>query len=216
MRAGSFSWSGSLGTSSVLRDTYILLAGTLGLTAVMAALSAHAHVRGGGSLVLSLLGLVALFATMRFRNSGWGLAFVLLFTGLEGLSLGPTLNFYLRTPHGAEVVGLAAGLSAGVFVALSGYVLVTKKDFSFLGGMLFVGLCLLLLSGLVLMFIDVPAAALTWSALSVLLFSGYVLYDTSAIVRGGERNYIVATVQLYLDVLSLFLNLLRLVSALRD
>ncbi|WP_222946044.1 Bax inhibitor-1 family protein [Paraburkholderia sp. UCT31] len=202
--------------STVLRDTYILLAATLGVTALMAALSARAHVGGLGSLMMSLLGLGALFATMYFRKSGWGLFFIFVFTGLEGLSLGPTLNFYLRTPHGAEVVGLAAGLTAGVFVALSGYVLVTKKDFSFLGGMLFVGLWLLLLSGLVLMFVDVPAASLTWSAVSVLLFSGYVLYDTSEIVRGGERNYIIATVQLYLDVLNLFLSLLRVVSALRD
>lgn len=197
--------------NSVLRSTYLLLSMTL----VWSAFTAYLGTQVAFSLPLFLGavigGFIALFATLALRNSGWGLVGIFAFTGLEGFTLGPVLSHYLGMANGGTIVATAAGLTAAVFLALSVYALVSRKDFSFLGGMLFVGLIALLLASLVALFFPIPALHLTLSVIGVLIFSGYVLYDTSEIIRGGETSCIVATVSLYLDILNLFLNLLRIV-----
>jgi modulator of FtsH protease len=214
MRAVAYSSGNDV--SAVLRNTYMLLAVTLGWSAVTAYLGTMVKMGGLAYLGLVVLGFMALFATMALRNSGWGLVAVMAFTGIEGFSLGPVLNHYLGMAGGSQTIATAAALTGTAFTVLSGYVLITRKDFSFLGGMLFVGLVLLLLASMVSMIFHVPGMQLALAAVSALIFSGYILYDTSEIVHGGETNYILATVNLYLDILNLFLALLRLVGATSD
>jgi modulator of FtsH protease len=214
MRAVAYSSGNDV--SAVLRNTYMLLAVTLGWSAVTAYLGTMVKMGGLAYLGLVVLGFMALFATMALRNSGWGLVAVMAFTGIEGFSLGPVLNHYLGMAGGSQTIATAAALTGTAFTVLSGYVLIIRKDFSFLGGMLFVGLVLLLLASVVSMFFHVPGMQLALAAVSALIFSGYILYDTSEIVHGGETNYILATVNLYLDILNLFLALLRLVGATSD
>ena len=130
----------------------------------------------------------------------------------DRLSLGPTIHMYLHMPQGSTTVAEASGLTALAFVALSAYVHITRKDFSFLSGMLFVGLIVVVVASLVGLFVPSQAYQMTIAAVSALLFCGYILYDTSDIIHGGETNYIVAAMRLYLDILNLFLSLLRLLS----
>lgn len=198
--------------SAVVSNTYRLLALTLAWSAGLAYIGMHLPLGLGMFLALSLGGLLALFATIALRNSGWGLAMVFVFTGLEGLTLGPLLNAYLHMPNGASIIMTAAGATAGIFALLSLYAATSKRDFSFLGGFLFVGLIVMLIASLVMIFFPVPAGQVVLAAFGVLIFSGYILYDTANLVRGGETNYILATISLYLDILNLFLSLLRLVA----
>lgn len=198
--------------SAVVSNTYRLLAMTLAWSAGMAYIGMNLSMGAGMFLALSIAGLVALFATMALRNSVWGLAMVFVFTGLEGLTLGPVLNTYLNMPNGSSIVMTATGATAGIFTLLSLYATTSKRDFSFLGGFLFVGLIVMLIASLVMIFFPVPAGQVILAAFGVLIFSGYILYDTANLVRGGETNYILATISLYLDILNLFLSLLRLVA----
>lgn len=178
----------------------------------MAAVGTMLHIGFGVYMLLALAGLGLLFATRAFRNSGMGVVMVFLFTGVEGLSLGPVLQVYLHMANGAQIVGMAAGLTGAMFFALSGYALMSRKDFSFIGGFLFAGLIMLVVAGLIGMFFNIPGMSLALSVVSALIFSGYILFDTSRIINGGETNYIMATVSLYLDILNLFLALLRILS----
>lgn len=198
--------------SAVISNTYRLLALTLAWSAGAAYVGAQLSLGLGMYLALSVAGLIVLFATMALRNSVWGLALVFVFTGLEGLTLGPVLNAYLKMPNGPEIVMTAAGATAGIFALLSAYATASKRDFSFLGGFLFVGLLCMVIASLVLIFFPVPAGQVILAAVGVLIFSGYILYDTANLVRGGESNYIMATIGLYLDILNLFLSLLRVVA----
>ena len=141
-----------------------------------------------------------------------GLLALFGFAGLQGLSLGPIIHMYLHMPSGSTTVAEAAGMTALAFVALSAYVHITRKDFSFMGGMLFVGLIIVVVASLIGMFVSSQALQLTIAAVSALIFCGYILYDTSDIIHGGETNYIVATMRLYLDIINLFLDLLQLLS----
>lgn len=202
----------SVEVNSVLRNTYMLLSLTMLLTAFTAYIGIGMTFSLGMSIGLLVGGLVALLGTMLMRNSPWGLVGIALFTGLEGLSLGPVLKHYLAMANGGMVVATAAGMTAVIFGTLSLYVLVTRKDFSFMGGFLFIGLIALLVASLVGIFFPIPGMHLALSVVGVLLFSGYVLFDTSRIVHGGETNYIMATISLYLDILNLFLNLLNIVN----
>lgn len=202
--------------SAVVSNTYRLLAMTLAWSAGMAYLGMNLSMGVGMFLALSIAGLVALFATMALRNSVWGLAMVFVFTGLEGLTLGPVLNAYLNMPNGSGIVMTATGATAGIFTLLSLYATASKRDFSFLGGFLFVGLIVMLIASLVMIFFPVPAVQVILAAFGVLIFSGYILYDTANLVRGGETNYILATISLYLDILNLFLSLLRLIAWFRN
>jgi modulator of FtsH protease len=198
--------------SRVLKNTYTVLAATLMFTAGITwmtqgiALSPLAYL---GSIIGSF---ALLFLTLRLRNSAMGLLALFGFAGLEGLSLGPTINFYLHTPNGSATVADAAGLTALAFLSLSAYVHATRKDFSALGGMLFVGLIVLLVASLVGLFIPSQAYQMAIAGVSALIFCGYILYDTSEIIHGGETNYIIAAMRLYLDIINLFLDLLRLLS----
>lgn len=203
---------GALERNSVLRNTYALLSMTLLWSAAMSVVGTHMHFSTMGYIGVVVMGFVSLFATMALRNSAWGLLLIFVFTGLEGLSLGPLLQHYLHLKHGAQIVATTAGLTGVLVLGLSSYVLVSRKSFNFLGGFLFVGLLGLLLVSLIGMFFPIPGLQLALSFVSVLIFSGYILYDTSRILDGGERNYIMATLQLYLDILNLFVNLLRLVA----
>ena len=208
--------SSLLATHKVLRNTYMLLAATLLLSAVMAAVSMAINPPRFTGLVSSL-GAMALiwFALPRTANSEKGIYVVFAITGMLGFGLGPMLNHYLKLPNGGELVMTALGGTALIFGALSGYVLTTKKDFSFMSGFLMTGVIVLLVASLAAVGasffgIDVSMAFIAISAVSVLLFSGLILYDTSRIINGGETNYIMATVALYLDILNIFTSLLHL------
>ena len=209
----------SASATKVLRNTYTLLAMTLMFSAVMAAVSMSIGLSQGASLMCSLgaIGLVW-FVLPRTANSSAGIAVVFAFTGLLGLSLGPILLHYLQFSNGGQIITQALGGTALVFFVLSGYVLTTKKDFSFMRGMLVAGLVVVLVAAVgaivASMFgIEVTAFSLALSAAIVFLMSGFILYDTSRIVNGGETNYIMATTGLYLNIYNLFLALLHLLGA---
>lgn len=206
--------------SKVLRNTYMLLGMTLAFSAVTCAISMAADIGRGGSLIMSL-GALALvwFVLPRTANTEKGIFVVFGFTGLLGASLGPTLNYYLAMSNGSQIVLEALGGTALVFFALSGYVLTTRKDFSFMQGFLVTGLIVVLVAMLGLFVagffgVNISGAHLALSGAIVLLMSGFILFDTSRIIHGGETNYIMATTALYLDIYNLFVSLLHLLGAL--
>lgn len=202
-----------LSTHKVLRNTYFLLSLTLIFSAIMSGVAMATNAPSLGWLALiGSMGL--LFLTMALRNSPWGLVSVFAFTGFWGYTMGPFLNMYIQQySNGLELIFTAMGGTGMIFLALSGYVLVTKKNFSFLGGFLFTGLVAILLAVVASFFFQSAMLQLLISAVSMIIFSGYILYDTSAIIHGGERNYIMATVRLYMDILILFQNLLMILGA---
>ena len=202
--------------SNVLKNTYMLLAVTLLFSAFTAGFSMLINLSHGMALVCSLAALVTLFVVHKTANSAKGLISVFVFTGLMGMSLGPMLSHYLSLANGPSIVLQALGGTALVFFALSGYVLTTKKDFSFLGGFLMVGLIVAVIAGIALLFFNAPAMHLALSAMIVLLMSGLILFDTSRIIHGGETNYILATVSLYLNIYNLFTAMLHLLGASDD
>lgn len=196
--------------NKVLRNTYALLSMTLLFSGLMAGVAIAVNAAPLPWFV-TLLGYFGLFfLTARLSNSAWGLAAVFALTGFMGFTLGPILNAYLSLPNGPEVVMTAMGGTGAIFLGLSGYALVTRKDFSFMGGFLAVGLLVAILAMLANIFLAIPALTMTLSAVIVLLMSGFILYDTSRIINGGETNYIMATVALYLDIYNLFISLLQL------
>jgi len=162
-------------------------------------------------IILTLAGYFGLlFATAKFRNSSMGLVFVFALTGFMGYTLGPILNSYLGMANGGQIVMTAMAMTGAIFLGLSGYALVTRKDFSFMGSFLMVGIIVGFLAGLAAVFFSMPALSLTVSAVFVLLMSGLILYETSNIIHGGETNYIMATVTLYVSIFNLFTSLLHL------
>jgi len=166
-------------------------------------------------MIITMVGYFGLlFLTSKFSNSSLGLVFVFALTGFMGLTLGPILNMYLNAfSNGHELIMTALGGTGVIFLGLSGYALTTKKDFSFLGGFLMVGVLVAFLAGLGAMFFAIPALSLAVSAMFILLMSAMILYQTSAIIHGGETNYIMATVSLYISIYNLFLSLLQLLAA---
>jgi len=203
-----------LSTNKVLRNTYLLLGATLAFSALTAGLAVVFEMPPMG-LLLTLVGYFALlFATMKTRDSAWGLLFVFLLTGFLGLTLGPLVSHYLKfLPNGGQVVMMALGTTAVTFVGLSAYAVTSKRDFSFMGGFLTVGVIAGFVLSLVAYFFHMPALSLAVSGLFVLLMSGVILYQTSEIVHGGETNYISATVTLYVSIYNMFVSLLRLFGA---
>ena len=200
----------SVEVNKVLRNTYALLALTLLFSAFTAGISMAFNLPHPG-LVITLVGYFGLlFLTQYLRNSVWGLASIFALTGFMGLTLGPIVNSYLSLSNGGQIVTNALGGTAITFLGLSGYALTTRKDFSFLGGFLFVGVLVAFLAGLASIFLNMPALSLAVSAMFVLLMSGMILYQTSAIIHGGETNYIMATVSLYVSIYNLFTSLLHL------
>jgi modulator of FtsH protease len=152
----------------------------------------------------------ALFAVSALRNSALGVPALFGFTFIAGLMLAPILTVALGFRNGGQLVGLAGGMTAAIFFAMAGLATVTKRDFSFLGKFLFVGLVILIVASLANLFFQVPALSVTISAVAVLIFSLYLLHDVSNIVRGGETNYITATLNLFLDVFNIFISLLNI------
>jgi len=202
--------SAVLSTNKVVRNTYTLLSMTLLFSALTAGASMLLKLPHPG-LLLTLVGYFGLlFAVSKFRNSAMGLVFVFALTGFMGYTLGPILSHYLTLPNGGQVVMTAMGATGAIFLGLSGYALTTRKDFSFMGGFLMAGIVVAFLAGLGAVFFEMPGLSLAVSALFVLLMAGLILYETSNIINGGETNYIMATVTLYVAIFNLFTSLLQL------
>lgn len=194
----------------VLRNTYALLALTLLFSAAVAVTTLTLQLPAPG-LIITLLGYFGLlYAVHRLRNSAWALPAVFALTGFMGYTLGPLLAHSLALPGGAQTVTLALAATGTTFLALSAYVLLTRRDFSFMGGFLFVGMMMALIAGVAAIFLQVPALGLAVSAAVALLSAGLILFETGRIVNGGETNYVMATVGLYVSVFNLFTSLLSL------
>lgn len=202
--------SAALAANKVIRNTYLLLSMTLAFSALTAAASMSLNLPHPG-LVITLIGYFGLLLlTTRFRDRALGLAFVFALTGFMGYTLGPILNVYLGMPNGPQLVMTALGATGAVFLGLSGYALTSRRDFSFMGAFLMVGILVAFLAGLGAIFFDMPGLSLAVSAMFVLLMSGLMLFETSNIIHGGETNYIMATVTLYVAIFNLFTSLLHL------
>ena len=194
----------------VLRNTYMLLSLCLAFSALTAGASIAMGLPHPG-LIITMVGYFGLlFLVTKNRDSGLGVGLVFALTGFMGYTLGPIIGMYLKLPNGGQIVMMALGGTAAIFMGLSAYALVSKRDFSFMGGFLTVGILVAFLAGLAGIFMQVPALSLTVSAVFVLLMSGLILYQTSAIIRGGETNYVMATVTLFVTIFNLFTSLLQL------
>ena len=219
-QGGTASAQFSTGTHKVLRNTYMLLGLSMLPTVFGASIGLNMNfLFMAQHPVMSVLGMLAvmfvLFAGIKAnQNSAIGVLLLLLMTGFLGMLLGPILQAALHLRNGGQIVGLAAGGTGVIFMTLATIATVSKRDFSFLGNFLFVGLILLIVASLANAFLQIPVMALALSAISVLIFSGYILFDVSRIVQGGETNYVMATLALYLDIYNLFVNLLSLLMAL--
>ena len=214
---GAQSGTVALDQGKVLRNTYWLLAllmlptiaGAYGGMAInFAAFYKTSPIMAPLLMFAAMIG--SLFVVAALRNTGWGVLAVFGFTFISGLMLAPMLQLAAGLRNGGQLVALAGGMTAAVFFVMATIASVSKRDFSFLGKFLFVGLILLVVAMLANAFLQIPALAVTLSAVAVLIFSLYLLHDLSDIVRGGETNYIMATIRLFLDILNLFINLLSL------
>lgn len=209
--------SQTLEVNKVLKNTYMLLGLTLAFSALMAGVSMFINPPYIASLGCSIAALLIIwFVIPRTANSEKGLFAVFAFTGLLGFGLGPILNMYLQLPNGSGLIMQALGGTAVVFFALSAYALTTKKDFSFLAGFLMVGFIVMIVAAIANIFLAIPAMSLAISAGIIFLMSGFILFDTSRIINGGERNYILATVSLYLSIYNIFINLLSILGVMGD
>ena len=209
----------ALAQNKVLRNTYMMLSLTMiptvigawmGLSLNFSFMAQHP--------VIAMVGMLAVMFGMFYgiqknRNNSLGVFLLLGVTFLFGLMLGPILQAALHFRNGAQLIGMAAGGTGVIFFTLAGIATVTKKDFSFMGKFLFVGLVMLVIASLANAFFHVPAASLAISAIAIMIFSGYILYDVSRIVNGGETNYVMASLALYLDIYNIFVNLLNLLMA---
>lgn len=201
-----------LSTNKVLKNTYMLLSMTLIFSGLMAGVGMSINLGYGASLVSSLVALGLLwFALPRTANSSAGIPVLFAITGLLGLGLAPLLNFYLAI--NPSIVSTALGGTGVIFLGLSGYALTTRKDFSFMGGFLMVGLMVVLVAALANIFLQMPVMQLVISAAIVMIMSGLILYQTSAIIHGGETNYIMAAASLFLSLLNMFQALLHILGA---
>jgi modulator of FtsH protease len=201
-------------TNKVLRNTYMLLGMTLLFSAMTAGVSMAMGLPQGAALILTLVGFGLLFVVNRMADSSKGLVAIFAFTGVMGAALGPMLNYYMSMPGGPALVMQALGGTAVVFFGLSAYALTTRKDFSFMGGFLMIGLIVAVIAMVANIFLAIPALSLTISAAVIMIMSGLILFDTSRIINGGETNYIRATVGLYLNIYNLFIHILHLLTAL--
>jgi len=205
--------------NKVLRNTYMMLALTMIPTVIGAfvgmsmnfSFMAESPIMGSLLMFGAMLGM--LFAVSALRNSVWGIAALLGFTFVAGVFLGPILQVALHLKNGAQLIGMAAGGTGIIFFSLATIATVTRRDFSFMGKFLFIGLILLIVASLANLFFQIPAMSLTISSIAVLLFSAFILYDVSRIVHGGETNYVMATLGLFLSIYNLFISLLQLLMA---
>jgi modulator of FtsH protease len=207
----------ALSTNRVLRNTYLLLSATLLFSAAMAGLAMAIGMPYLGPIVTLVGYFGLLFLTYKLKNSAAGIAAVFALTGFMGLTLGPILSMYVKSvPNGGELIMTSLGITGLLFAGLSAYVLKTGRDMSFMGGFLTVGMFGLLAVIVVGLFVDLSAFQMVISAGIVLLMAGYILYETSAIIHGGQTNYILATISLYVSLYNIFLNLLMLLGGNRN
>ncbi|PRD65480.1 Bax inhibitor-1/YccA family protein [Malikia granosa] len=208
--AAQSGWGSGIATHRVLRNTYALLSLTLLFSAGSAALGVALRLPAPGMLVTLAGYFGLLFLIHKVQHSGWAIPAVFALTGFMGYTLGPLLSMHLALPGGAQSIALALGATGVTFLALSGWVLATRRDFSFMGGFLFAGMVVALLAGLGAVFFELPALGLAVSAMVALLSAGMILFETSRIVNGGETNYVLATVSLFVSLFNLFTSLLSL------
>ena len=200
----------TIDVARVLRNTYALLAMTLLFSAAVASAAVAYQWRAPG-IMLTLVGYFGLlFAIHKLQNSAWALPAVFALTGFMGYTLGPLLTHSLALPGGAQTVSMALAATGATFIGLSAYVLLTRRDFSFMGGFLLCGMVIALLAGIAAAVFDIAALGLAVSAVVALLSAGLILFETSRIVNGGENNYVLATVGLYVSMFNLFTSLLSL------
>lgn len=202
-----------LATNKVLRNTYALLSMTLLFSAACAGVAVMMNLPPFGMLITFAGYFGLLFLTSRFANSGLGLLCVFALTGFMGLTLGPIINMYLSIPSGDQIVMTAMGGTGVIFLGLSGYALTTRKDFSFLGGFVMVGMLVVLGAAILNIFLGMPALFLAVNAAIVMIMSAFILWETSTLIHGGETNYIMATAGLFLSIINLFQALLHLLGA---
>jgi modulator of FtsH protease len=207
----------ALATNKLIRNTYTLLSMTLLFSALTATASVFLNL-GPMTNLLSLGGALVLiwFVLPKTANSSAGLAVVFGITGLLGLGLGPTLNYYLAMSNGPQLIGMAMGGTGVIFLTLSGYALTTRKNFSFMGGFLITGFVVALVAALANIFLQIPALSLGISAVIIMIMSGFILYDTSRMIHEPHGNYLMMTVSLYLSIFNIFVNLLHLLGALSN
>ena len=201
----------AVAVNKVLKNTYLLLGLTLAFSAIMSSMSFNAPPINMWVYIIGLYGL--LFATHALKNSAWGLVTVFAFAGLIGYGTGPLIGMLMSTSAGSSVVMTALGGTAFIFFGLSGYALVSKKDFSFLSGFIFAGFLVLVAAFVLNLFMQMPALQLAMSVGFMLFSSAVILMQTGAIVNGGERNYIVATITLYVSIYNIFMSLIHLLTA---
>jgi modulator of FtsH protease len=198
-------------SNKVLKNTYLLLSATLGFSALMAMVSMAVGVPPFAYLA-SVIGAMVLgiFVLPKAANSSKGIGVIFLITGMLGFGLGSVLSMYLALPNGPQIIATAFAGTGIIFLGLSGYALSSKRDFSFMGGFLFAGMMVVVLAMVANIFMQIPALSLAVSGGIILLMSGFILFDTSRIVRGGETNYIMATYGLYLTIFNIFISLLQI------
>ena len=197
--------------NKVLKNTYILLSATLAFSAVMALVSMSLAVPPIAYMISVIASMVlGIFVLPRTANSSTGIGVIFLVTGLLGFGLGSILSMYLALPKGPQIIATAMGGTGIIFLGLSAYAMTTKRDFSFMGGFLFAGMMVLVIAMLANIFLEMPALAMAVSGGIILVMSGFILFDTSRIVNGGETNYIMATYGLYLSIFNIFISLLNL------
>lgn len=206
----------SISINKVLKNTYILLAMTLAFSSFTATVATMINIGPSASLVLMVIGFALLFVVSKTADSSKGLFWVFMFTGVMGASLGNMLNHYLAMENGASLIMQALSSTALIFFALSAYVLTSRKDFSFMGGFLLAGMIAVIIAMIANIFLQIPLMQVVISSVVVLIMSGFILFDTSRIINGGETNYIRATVSLYLNLFNLFIHLLNLLNILDD
>jgi len=207
----------AVATNKVLKNTYMLLSATLVFSALMAGLSIMLAVPTWMYLV-SVIGAMVLgiFVLPRTANASTGIGTIFLITGLLGFGLGAILTMYLSLPKGPQIIGTAFAGTGLIFLGLSGYALTSKRDFSFMGGFLFAGIMVVFLVAIANLFLALPALSLAISGAIILLMSGFILFDTSRIINGGETNYIMATYGLYLSIFNIFISLLQILGIMGD
>ena len=201
----------AVSSNKVLKNTYLLLSATLGFSALMAVVSMAIGVPPMAYLIAVIAAMVlGIFVLPKAANSSKGIGVIFLITGLLGFGLGSILQMYLALPNGPQVIATAFAGTGIIFLGLSGYALTSKRDFSFMGGFLFAGMMVVVLAMIANIFLQMPALSLAVSGGIILLMSGFILFDTSRIVSGGETNYIMATYGLYLSIFNIFISLLQI------
>ncbi|EGR0637061.1 BAX inhibitor protein [Vibrio vulnificus] len=211
------SMESTLQTNKVLKNTYFLLSMTLVTSAIAAVATMAIGISPMMALVMQVAAIgILFFALPRSINSSMGIVWTFVFTTLMGGALGPMLTYYASIPSGPTIIAQALGLTGMVFLGLSAYTITSKKDFSFMRNFLMAGLIIVIVAAIINIFVSSTLGQLVISSVSALVFSGFILFDTSRIVRGEETNYVSATISMYLNILNLFTSLLSILGIMND